>query len=676
MKSLNQLAFRLNAPPAAEANHCHQPPSWPPPRNWVISLDSNGNPVSEWGAPAWDFSAWVGKIFKLYFARQPRVADSGIGQQNQDILRLCTTWLIWGPRGSTSWTTLKTDFNLLRRLVLLCDKNGILVSDLSRFPKIIGLICTSFTRKRERDSLLLILDRVLRGRSELGFAILDEYGMRSLAEVFSADDDRDVIQTAYIPPRIWAYQVTRLRECLDDFIAHHEAVSHFYDFCLSAYFRNYELLAAAGAPLRDISPFTVTRRKPDREYLGSFEDNAKQFGIDVLLRKWVATKSGAIHIVQLSTYLSMVQFAGLAYIGNFTLQRSEEFAGLRADCLIWEEDPTFGRIPTICGETTKTDTDSDARWPTSPSVEVAVSALTEIAKLRVSAARATPGVNWDEDDVENPFLFSGVSEPWASGDLDRDYAVRPVVPRYWVAARRFPRLFDAKTLRITQEDLDTARLFTPNIEQSPKFKVGEIWPLAFHQLRRTGAINMFASGMLSDSSIQFLMKHLTLLQTRYYGKNFSRLKFHSEWEGLTVAARYEVMARQMQAITGERYVSPFGEERKKQIALELVGEKDVKHLTNEGKKGNLSFRIIRLGACTNREHCEYGGIESISRCAGGDGGKPCNQVLYDKCKRPSALRQLNNIEKKITATEADSPRAQALQSEANGLRNFLNDTAN
>ncbi|PRX33324.1 hypothetical protein B0G75_103552 [Paraburkholderia sp. BL18I3N2] len=674
MELLPNLSLKLNVPTAAEISHCHQPPSWPPLPDWVISLNANCNPVSKWGDAVWDFSAWAGKVFKLYFAKQPRTADSGLGQQNQNVLRMCMSWLIWGPQGYTSWQTLKNDFNTFRRVVLLCEKNGIVASDLARFPQVVRLIGATIKRKSHRDNLLVILDRLFRAREELDFTLLDESGMRSLAEEFSITKHRDIVQTAYIPPRIWVYQVTRLREGLDDFLVHQKAVENFYEFCLGAYTRNYELLAAAGAPIRDVSPFTLTRRKPAREYHGSFEENAKRFGIDLLLRKWVATDRGHLNISQLSTYFSLVQFAGLAYIANFTLQRSEEFAGLRSDCLIWEEDPTFGRIPTICGETTKTDPDSDARWPTSPSVEVAVNALTQVATMRVNAALASPEVNWTADDVKNPFLLSGANEPWAQGDQDRDYAVRPLLARYWVAIRRFPRLFDREALRITQEDYETARLFTPNLGESPKFKVGEIWPLAFHQLRRTGAINMFASGILSDTSIQFLMKHLTLLQTRYYGKNFSRLKFNSEWDGMTVTARYEVMAKQLQAITDERYVSPYGEERKKQIVLDFVGAKDFASLVKEGQKGNVSFRAIRLGGCTNREHCEYGGIESISRCAGGDGGKPCHQVVYDKRKRSSAERQLKSVEQKIVSAEANSPRARALQAEAQGLRNFLHDT--
>lgn len=675
-----EFSLKLPGTPAAQNNLCASPPSWPPPLDWIVSLHRNGTPLSEWGAPMWDFTAWAGYSFQLYFAKTPRKRNSKLSPQNQYLLRMCATWLIWGPQGKISWKTLRTRFNLVRRVVLLCEQNGIVASDLVRFPRVQRLIIDAVTCKEDRKVLLVVFDRLYRGREPLGFVLLDEAGIRRLAEEFSASDYDDIEQTAYIPSRIWTYQVTRLRECLDDFLAHRQEVEDCFNFCLAAYVKNYGSLAAAVTTKRNapgVNPFAnpghKTGKRTGREYHGRFEDTAKRFGVNLLFRKWAETPGGALHITQFSTYLSLVQYAGLAYIGNFTLQRSAEFSGLRSDCLLWEEDASFGRIPTICGETTKTAPDSDARWPTSPSVEVAVEALTAVAGMRIRCGLELPDAGCTEYDARNPFLYGHAYEPWSTKGA-KPYSVRPSLACYADVVRRFPRLFDLEKLRITQEDLDTARLFTPNLDKAGSFVVGKIWPLTYHQLRRTGAVNMFASGILSDSSIQVIMKHLTVLQTRYYGKNFSRLRFNQEWEDLTVSARYEVMAKQIEAITEERYVSPYGEERKRQIVLDLIGEKDCEQLAKEGIKGNVSFRAIRLGGCTNREHCEYGGIESISRCTGSDGGKPCPQVIYDKKKRPSAERQLEGIKKKLNNAEADSPRAQALHAEAQGLRNFLNDT--
>lgn len=252
--------------------------------------------------------------------------------------------------------------------------------------------------------------------------------------------------------------------------------------------------------------------------------------------------------------------------------------------------------------------------------------------------------------------------------MTSDARVQP----YQFVMQRYPCLFDPEQMRITEDDLATARMFTPNLDKGGKFKVGETWPLAYHQLRRTGGINMFASGLLSDSSIQVIMKHLTLLQTRYYGQNHSRVRFNEDFESLTVTARYEVMARQIEALVKERYVSPLGDGRKREIVVNLVGNKEFNVLVKAGRNGEVSFRETRLGGCTKNGHCDYGGIESIVRCTGGDGDKPCREAIYDRAKQLSVERQLASIERRIEMAQPDSPRARALKAEALGLRKYLN----
>jgi len=360
----------------------------------------------------------------------------------------------------------------------------------------------------------------------------------------------------------------------------------------------------------------------------------------------------------------------MVYIANFTIQRIDEAASLKADCLIWEKDPELGNIAIICGETTKTDPDSDARWPTSPSVQVAIDAMTAVSKLRIRCAAEIPEVNCSEADQANPYLLHGASEPWAPSRR-YDYSIRPKLMSYQTLTQRYSRLFDPVQLRVTEEDFSTARLFTPDLDKGGKFKAGEVWPLAYHQLRRTGAVNMFASGILSDSSIQLLLKHKTLMQSIYYGRNHSRLRFNEEVEGMTTEAKYEVMAKQIEALVEDRYVSPTGPQRKQEIVVNLMSTKDFKTLAKAGKIGEVSFRETRLGGCTKRGHCDYGGIESVSRCAGGDGEKPCREAVFDRLKQPSVQRQLGSVELLLQAAQPGSPRERALNADRQSLRNYL-----
>ena len=287
-------------------------------------------------------------------------------------------------------------------------------------------------------------------------------------------------------------------------------------------------------------------------------------------------------------------------------------------------------------------------------------------------AAANPKVDCSAEDQLNPYLLHAPFEPWSatSGDW-KPYCTRPIVSPYQSLFLRYPRLFDPERLRVTEDDLTEAKKFTPNLNKGGKFAVGKLWPLANHQLRRTGAVNMFASGLLSDSSIQVVMKHLTLLQTSYYGKNHTRARLSEDVEALTVAARYEVMAKQIESLVDDRYVSPLGEQRKQEIVVNLINSRDFKALVKAGHKGEVSFRETRLGGCTKSGHCDYGGIESIARCAGGDGDKPCRDAIFDRMKEPSIRRQLERTEQRQQNSQSQSPRANAIQTEANGLRNYL-----
>ena len=673
------LGLKLLNAPACSDNACYRPSCWPPSVDWVVSEDARGKPLSRWGDSYWDFSAWAGRSFKLDFEGSNPKSTSITSADNQHLLKILTTWMMWGPRGIVSWRSLTNSFSLLRRLVAFCDLNGFIASDLGRYPAVLNQVAKLYSHSTQKRFVLIILERLLRAKDQIGFVLLDEYGLSRLSKSFAESAVSETVQTAYIPPRIWVYQIVRLREFLDDFLIHRQQIEDCFNFCLDAYIRNKGSLEAAYQKNISMSrhPFCSNQKqtgaKTGSKFYGAFEHTLRKFGILELFQKWILPQGTRITISALSKLFSLAQYVGIAYIANFTLQRIAEVGALRADCLKWEQDDMLGSIPVICGETTKTDPDNDARWPTSPSVEVAVNVLTTVATLRMRCAAAFFKGGCSDYDRANPYLFHYACEPWSpSGAFQTcGYSQRPNLPCYQQLLRIFPCLFDVNQLKITESDIEAARLFTPNLSKRGKFKVGGAWPLTFHQLRRTGAINMFASGLMSESSIQLIMKHLTPQQTLYYGQNYSRVRFNDDVEGLTIAARYEVMARQIEILVDDRYVSPLGKQRKEEILVNLMSKSDFKSLVNAARKGEISFRETRLGGCAKQGHCDYGGIESIARCTGGDGDKPCRDALYDKKKHFSIERQIISTEQKLKHAQRNSPHARAILAELQGLRNCL-----
>lgn len=648
----------------------YRPPSWPPPRDWPVVIDKNGVIVSRWGDPTWLLAPWAGHTMTLNFgdgdARKGRKAEP-FDAENADLMRMIATWLIWGPHQVVSAVnSISANFHTLRPIVALCSRNGINAVRLMRFPKVFeqvpGIIAAS-----NYHNLITLLHRLYDARDVLGFTIVSPDGIKRLV---AAAPNHEAVQTPYIPPRIWLYQVTRLRECLMDFHEHGEQIEACFHFCLEAYVKRFGSLEAALSSKKGRGPFHSDFSN-QKGYPGKFSDVATRFGIGHILGKWVGAYQNNPDARILSNYFSVVTFAGLAYVCNFTLQRKEEVASLRTSCLLWEEDEKLGRVPIICGETTKTDPDSDARWVASPSAEVAIQALSTIARLRMTCDRANPLIQPTATDQGDPYLASTATEPWIKGSV-RPYNIRGRTKRFGeFVARVGVMLFDPEQMKITAEDLSVARRLTPNLPED-EYAVGKVWPLAWHQYRRTGAVNMFASGDISDSTMQQQMKHASRLMPLYYGRNHGRLHLNKEVQAAVVMAMYQAQAELLKiAATDGTFMSPHTPARREAFAVTVLSAKDTKDLVGMAKKGLVAFREHRLGGCMKAGACEYGGIESIARCAGGDGDKPCTDVLYDRRKEPQVRADMRRVDAEIKMLPPGHPRTKALVEERRAMENYL-----
>lgn len=69
--------------------------------------------------------------------------------------------------------------------------------------------------------------------------------------------------------------------------------------------------------------------------------------------------------------------------------------------------------------------------------------------------------------------------------------------------------------------------------------------------------------------------------------------------------------------------------------------------------------------------CEYGGIESVSRCAGGDGRGVCADAIFER-KNEAKLRRLKSAhEKQLESLFPTSPRYSALRQEIYAIEVYL-----
>lgn len=668
---LSELGLGIKSPLVVPNAPNYRPPCWPPQHDWPVILDSTGQVVSRWGDSVWRLDPWAGKAVTLNFGDgQIKKHVAAIDSANADLLRTIIGWWLYGPNAARGYRGLKIRFDQMRRLFVLCTKEGILASDLSQFPLVADRLPNILQASRAKEFLALLQD-LYEQRDALGFTLLDHAGLTRLA---AAIPETQRHQTPYIPPRIWNYQITRLRECLDDFLKHQDQIEVCFRFCLAAYKHNSANLKKKTRP-KSFNPFQWPKdgangKLAGQQYYGPFIDTAHRFGIAKLLSRWLGVKNDNIRVQTLSRYLGLVSRAGLGYLLNLSLMRVEEAWYLQTGCLHIEKDPRFGDIYVLRGRTTKTMSDSDAMWVTSPSARVAVEAMTSIANFRAECDLFSV-VSHEPVENSKRYLINFMIEPWDTKFNKTNRALRPSIPSYSHVLESFDKLLDPEQLRITPEDYELARLVTPTLPD--KFTVGKIWPLSWHQLRRTGAVNMQASGLVSDASLQFQLKHVARAMSLYYGQNYSRVRMEENAKSYYIQTMYETLGKQLQQLTSKRFISPHGEKRKLEI-VRLISVKDTKKVVDLAKKGIVAHRPIVLGICASKTPCPYGGISYIAHCGGGDSPgepKPCADVLYDseQLDEVEAFRII--LDERLTTAALDSPLRASLEAQKRSVENYF-----
>ena len=645
-----------------------KPKSFPPPPDFPVSVCKDGRVVSRYRDFKWNMSDWAGIPTVLNFGDGPQRKDRPkISAGNAEILRQLAAWFLFGARAVRTAGTLKAKFKLVRPVFIECSVHGILASDLYRYPSVIEKIGSGVAPSRF-DELVSLFHTLYEQRERLGFFILDPAGIARLVACAPTHTTR---QTPYIPPRIWAYAIKRCKEFLDDYIQHMTSVEDCFRYCIEQYEVFDESLGHSS--VRDRAR---ERRPPSHEILGGqFADICSYFEIDELLKKWTAHDVSRAYnkedsIQKLSVYLSMVGYVGLLYVSAFTLMRVSEAWKLRCDCFKEHSDTDFGDVYLIEGDTTKTLKEENALWVASKSTTTAITAMTSAARLRMQAASVNPDAPVTEEYLENPYLIPRSYDPWTCRrSVKTELTTRQSHDSLASVMRKYPRLFDEKLLTIRKDDLDVARRINPTLDNK-KFAIGTIWALSWHQFRRTGAVNMFASGIVSEHSLQYQLKHSTLLMTHFYGQGFSELALNEKTRAEILRTMYEMAAKDAIELFDDEFVSPHGEDRKSS-ALAPIQDKELKDLRKLAKKGSIPWRETPFGGCTKAGPCEYGGFDHMIHCGGGDNNPPCAHGLFDRRKQPEVIELSKRLSSQLIDTPDKSPYRDWLNEMLGALNNII-----
>jgi len=649
------LRFMPQSTLVSSASESYRPPCFPPPDDWVITVGTEGQPQSRYGDPYWDYSAFGYHGFNF--------GKHNLSTGNLRLVKQALVLIIYSRLFPGNIKSCERNYTSLIKIAKVCDHENILISQVSQFPAIHPKIVNAL-QNASYTHVIRFLHRLILFKNQLGFVIADE---RTLAYLANAGSKHEPIQHPYIPPRIWSYQINRLKECIDDFRAHEDILKTTISEIGAAYEYN------KGLP----TPGTISRVSPFREIKGyksqivfsdSFEDMLQDRGLLDLFNKWLGSVR---HIGSLTKYLTLVRNVALFYVLNFSLQRRGEVSSLRCDCFQSENDPKLGKIGLINGETTKTDTDSDARWVVPLEVEDAINSAATIARWRMEFhPKNTP-----EDVVENPYLLTPVWEPWNKGTKRSQESVRSKnILDYGVFLNEFPVFFDQNKIKVTEKDWTIAISITPMLDRHNSFGIGKPWRFSLHQLRRTTCINMFSSGLVSESSIQWSMKHLNRYMTLYYGRNYSNMRLNSDTETAVIFERYRAIYRQLCDVVKDTvdFVRPHKKEMIPSNIIRLVDTKEEKKLISLIKKGATGCRRTLLGFCMKNSACEYGGIESVAKCAGADGKGICADAIFDRRNKAKLIKLKDKHKRSLEDVDKHSSRASAAMQEIYAIEVYLN----
>ena len=658
--SATMLRFSGNLMSEKAANELcnYQPPRFPPPNNFYISVDKDGNPLSTYSDDYWNFSAYGFSGFN--FKKQ------NLSPENLDLLKqVIFLYLYHNPLFPRNVASIRPKFVVLSILCRFADTKSIRIDRLYRHPQMAKNIVQALTSNKQ-NIVIGVLSELLRVEAVLGWKIADAEFLSRLSRL---QIPHIRAQNAYIPPRIWMALIQSTERVMDTFEQHEAELFDAVNSLSDAYRHNNQ------NGYWNISPFSFSHcksaggnaREPRRNYAGGSSAFIEDRGLAELLNRWVGyLPSKNNGLFALIAYLNLVRDCAFTYILAHSIQRVGEGLSLRADCFITDDDPTMGKVAMLVGETTKTDPDSDARWVVPMQVKRAVTILESIARLRINSSLQPIA----QEAKENPCLMTASIEPWSNVTVLNvsGWGLDKVVTSN-------PLAFDASELNITDEDYKIAYQLTPRLKEKDWFEVGSAWSFNAHQLRRTLAVNLFASDV-DESVIQWLMKHKTVQQSYYYGRNYTRLKVNRLTQDAVLIESYRTTTRMLidaaENSLGDN-VHPTGKILIEKNSIKLIEEKKYKKLEALAKKGEIAARPTLLGLCMTQS-CGFGGVESAVHCAGVDGKGPCKDAIFSK-RNGKRLQSLydRNAEELRTLVE-NTPRHSKLKAENEAIEVYFHVT--
>jgi hypothetical protein len=208
-------------------------------------------------------------------------------------------------------------------------------------------------------------------------------------------------------------------------------------------------------------------------------------------------------------------------------------------------------------------------------------------------------------------------------------------------------------VKVQQDDIRELELFDGFRNWREEFQLGKPWPLATHQCRRSLAVYLARSGLVSIGSMQVQFKHLCAAMTSYYRRgssfavNFLDVDDEEHRDQMVFVDSLEKEQRLAQFLNfEERVISKQGnlwggEGKRIRKAFErnepLVIISDRQRTKQRFERGEMAFKESPLGGCTKVGSCDRLSITHITACI------DCEHSILDEKSIPRIEKQITNL---------------------------------
>lgn len=566
-----------------------------PANDTPVTFDHEGAPRDRFGDEIWVVRDRRGRPLRMNFKSLAAHGGGRLGKHN--IVRLkCLLVQQMYASTTASIETLRGHWHVLRNFAAYWTKLQIKLDELARYDRLLREWATTVPGQS-----LYIVAGICSGthtnQNQLGFNVLSGSQISYLQKL--AGDDRTSHQTAYIPARLHDAVIEECRRIVDLFL---------------------KIFGEVESCHADISTNLLkphNRRTRNCDIVARYGD---------LSAELVRINRGSVSPADLIRYFNDVRQAAFILVANYTLARKTELLSLRSGCYKQIRDPHLGRISMIQAETTKTQSNRQALWISTPRAEAPIEALVRITTLVHDASKVQ---------LEKRFhLFSQLPSLFTGHG-----AVESEFPSYSLALfnpNQSPMFLRAAQFVVTPEDFGEAHAITPTLNQS-RVITGELWPFSLHQFRRTMIVRCAASGIVSPQTLSFQAKHQTEAMTWHYLSNYWKLIRMPEHDSNPLRDTDAAIAEDFSIEHAEQhngsieyirrsntFFTPHGEKLKQRM-LDTIPLLSIAEIKRGEKVGVL--KQTTLGACTYSGQCDFSTAKSVKGCMTKSDGGVCTNAL-------------------------------------------------